>query len=139
MNHYLGLTDIYVELQKTGKLKYFETELRERFTHDHTDYVFAPDALFIWNKGIYLCELQYARLSQKQWAEKWRSYNTFFDYRYYEKASWQKFGKGKMLKPEIIVVSQQNPDIIVNGFYVQQREPLILGEINQLIEIKMKL
>lgn len=135
IQHYLGLTDCYVQLQKTGLLKYFETEMREKFSYLDKERFFSPDALFIWNKGIYLLEFQIRRLSQNQWAQKWRTYNEYFNDRHFEKANWQRFGKGKFLKPQIIVISQQNPEIVQNGFEVEGRELTIVESIHDFIQV----
>lgn len=116
------------------KLKYFEVELREQYERLGKIKTYSPDALFVYDRGIYIAEVQLKRLSRKEWARKWSKANEFFNERYFEQASWQRWRKGDAIKPRFLCISVQDPGIVREGFAVSGRELKVLSQasINEL-------
>lgn len=133
IQHFLAIADVYTKLKETGKLRYFQVELREPFKHNEKSCVYAPDALFVHDKSIYLVEVQLSRMSRTQWSYKWKVANTYFNEGYYRLASWQRWKKADYIKPNFIVLSPQAPDIVREGFDVQGRELKISTELSTVL------
>lgn len=132
LNHYLAIADLYVIL--SDKLKYFEVELREQYERLGKIKTYSPDALFVYDRGIYIAEVQLKRLSRKEWARKWSKANEFFNERYFEEASWQRWRRGDNIKPQFLCVSEQDPGIVMEGFSVSGRvlKVLTINDVSDL-------
>jgi hypothetical protein len=132
MTHWLTISDVYLALNATGLLKYFECELRIPYKQLGKEYVYAPDCFFIWNKRAYLMEVQLKALSRKEWAEKWKRWNEYFGGGHYTQAPWQRFKQGGGLVPHMVSLSQQDAEIVRCGFMVQGRDLLVYDSISKI-------
>lgn len=125
MKHWIEITNVFINLYKTGSLKYFEVELREDFP---VKKVYSPDILFVYKGVPYLCEVQLKRLSRGEWAKKWRMANIYFNQHHYHKASWQRWSKNP-IKPQFIAITEQKKDIVTNGFEVIGRKLIVAKSV----------
>lgn len=113
IDHYLAISDVWQELRQSDKFatNRWLVELRERMEGKD---VYAPDAFFVYKGKPYLLEVQRTKISSERWGEKWAKASRFFDEGHYKKASFQ-FWEGKTIRPEVVVISTQNPTTIQAG------------------------
>lgn len=114
VDHHLAIADCYLKLSRAGTLKYWTHECREQFGKK----VYAPDAFFVWEGKPFLLEVQRSPLSSARWGEKWAMAAEYFDGGHYRKSSWQ-FWKPKIIRPNLLCLSDQNPSIILAGTALQ--------------------
>lgn len=114
IEHSLAIADVWLTLVKTGNLQYFKYEPIDPFTTAGRQKVYAPDSFFIYKNKAYVLEVQLSPLSTIRWGEKWAIATAFFDEGHYKKATWQVV-KGHLIRPEILVISQQSDDVIQGG------------------------
>lgn len=132
INHLLAIGNIYLELNRTGELATFETELREEYKAGGKLRKYCPDAFFAFRKKGYLLELQLSPLSATKWGEKWSVVTSFFNGGYNNKASWQQYSN-KPFTPNILVVTQQPKEIVTTGC----KMPLIvMKDIRELVTVQ---
>ncbi|MBD0381262.1 hypothetical protein ICC18_14145 [Paenibacillus sp. WST5] len=136
MTHWLTISDVYLALNATGLLKHFECELRLSYKHLLKEYVYAPDLFFIWNKRAYLMEVQLKALSRKEWGEKWKRWNEYFNNGHHLQAPWQRFKQGGGLVPHMAALSKQDPEIVRSCFGVSGRDLLVHDNIQKLINAR---
>lgn len=120
VEHVLSIADIFQDLEETGRLLHFQYEPKDEF-HAGRRMIYAPDAFFILRRktggaDFYLLECQRSRISAGAWANKWAIASAYFEGDYYREASWQVVkDKGKIIKPQIVAVSSQEPENIKGG------------------------
>lgn len=114
IDHALAIGDVWLDMVLGGGLKYFVYEPKDEFNPGTGRRVYCPDAFFIHGGTAYLLEVQRSPLSTKRWAEKWAVASQYFDGGYYKSASWQ-VAQGRIIKPSIVVLSTQSPQVITAG------------------------
>ncbi|WP_438447401.1 hypothetical protein [Gorillibacterium sp. sgz5001074] len=121
-------------LRETDKLRSFQVEPREPFERLGKAMLYAPDALFVYDRTIYLMEVQLSRLSRKQWAQKWRVANLYFNEGHYRAAGWQRWRKqgGEFIKPHFVVVCPQDVGLVGEGFDVQGRVLRVVHSVEEI-------
>jgi hypothetical protein len=132
IRHWLTIGDCYIAMKEAGKL-HFETEL-------HIEYepkkFFSPDVFFIFGGRAYLMEVQLKRMSGKEWAQKWKRWNDYFNAGHFKTAPWQRFKKDGGLIPHMVVLTPQPKETVGHGFEVKGRELLLLKEPPELLSVK---
>lgn len=127
INHYLGLVDVWQELNRIGTLKHWQVELREKFNAGSKPKLYAPDAFFIiqlqHGTFAYLLELQQSPLTTLRWGEKWAVTSAFMESAEFKTATFQII-PGKIIKPRLLVLSSQQHDTIQGGSKLQ----LLIGK-----------
>lgn len=121
IEHLLAIGDVWFERRPP----IFLVELREQFGAKK----YCPDAFFVHRGRAYLLELQLYPLSTAKWAEKWAIATEYFDGGHHRKASWQLW-PGKVIRPNILVLSQQGVDVIRGGSNLPIR---IIRDIKELV------
>ncbi|WP_426450689.1 replication-relaxation family protein [Paenibacillus sp. S-38] len=132
--HWLTIGDAYLQLQQTGMLRHLECELRIPYHYAGREYLFAPDCFLIWNRRAYLLEVQLSRLSREQWAKKWRRWNDYFGGNHYLQAPWQRFKQGGGVIPQPIILTEQSPELVLHGYAVVGRKPVVVSRIDGAID-----
>ncbi|KIL35880.1 hypothetical protein SD71_10855 [Cohnella kolymensis] len=123
LDHALSVIDLYFNL----KPKYWLYEPVERFEHLGKPYVWNPDCVFVYQKKVYVCELQRTKLTAKRWAGKWKAYNLYFSRNYFHSAAFQTWSP-KIILPQFLCISSQSPDIVRNGFSITGRDLIVCRE-----------
>lgn len=134
VQNYLGFADVYFTM---GQPKIFQVELREALHNTHFD----PDIFTIHNRKVYLIEVQVKPLSQKEWGEKWKKWNVYFNENHYLTASWQKYAKSDEVKkriPEVVVITKQVKEQVASGWNVLEgmkvKELIVTRDIKTVLE-----
>jgi hypothetical protein len=112
VDHYVSIANLYQDLKRRGELRKWIVELRE----DCGKSKYCPDAFAAIKTEngtrAYLFELQLSPLPSTRWAEKWTIAQTFFENPDYLKAASFQFVEGRIIKPNIIVLSSQQPETV---------------------------
>jgi hypothetical protein len=117
VGHWLGLTDVYIDMCEIEPPQLFITELRDEYHYHGSNYTFSPDIFAVWLKKIMFIEWQRSPISSKRWAKKWEVYQTYYDSGTWQSAPWQSYFTATK-KPRIVCVSTQMPDTILPSFEV---------------------
>ncbi len=107
INHWLAITDLYIEISKVEKPLIFIPEYREVIENKK---IFSPDVWMVWRKKPYFVEVQRTPIRSKAWQEKWRIYEHVYS-RLSERA-FQPKPPAKPVKPKILVVTKQQKETI---------------------------
>lgn len=131
VEHYLAIASVYLHLQFSPLLQFFEVEPRFPFvSRANEEKVYAPDAIFIWKDEVYALEVQRSPLSSKGWAEKWKVAEGFYTTALpcvYE-------GRDMSRDTPIITLSEQTHSVIK-----QTELPLIIADgIEELFPIDVQ-
>ncbi len=83
--------------------------------------------MMVFQLKLYAVEVQRSYPPGKNpWARKWAIYGMYFNGGHYKTAKYQEWAGGKIVAPNIIVITKQNPDTVRAGFDVVGRELLIV-------------
>jgi hypothetical protein len=124
-DHHLAIAGIYFGMLPD----HFLFEPQEDFKHVGADYVWNPDCIFVHQKKVYVAEIQLTPISSARWKKKWNIFNLYFDNKYFHNAQFQKWANGKIILPQFLCFTNQNPEIVKQGFEVSGRD-LILSGLN---------
>lgn len=136
LRHWLTIGEVYTALREAGGKLYFECELREKFKHAGKEYTFAPDIFFIHGGRATLLDVQLTRMTKKEWAQKWKRWNDYFNGGHFKSAPWQRFKKDGGLIPHMVVLTPQPKETVASGFEVKGRELLLVKEPAELLSVK---
>jgi hypothetical protein len=121
IDHSLAVINLYFTLRPSRWM----FEPIERYTHLGRELAWAPDAIFVHQKKVYVCEMQLTPISSGQWEKrKWRHYNTFFNSGYFKQAAFQKWSE-KVILPQFLVITSQLPETVRHGFAIEGRELIV--------------
>lgn len=100
----------------------------ERFEHLGQKYYWNPDCMFVHRKIIYACEVQRSLPPGKAWPGKWKAYNLYFGKGYYKTAAYQKWAN-TITAPQFLVITKQPPETVKQGFEIEGRDLIVVGEM----------
>lgn len=121
VDHAIAVINLYFTL----KPKHWRYEPAEHYSHLGNELVWAPDCIFVFQKKVYVCEVQLTPMTGKKWAKsKWSHYNTFFNKGYFKQAGFQSWSSNLIL-PQFLVITSQQAETVKNGFAVKDRELII--------------
>lgn len=113
--HYLAISELFLDLRDIGNLHTYIVELREKFISSKgKEWIYSPDAFCVINNKACLFEIQLSERTSKRWKDKWEYAIEFFKNGHYRNASFQMW-EGRVIKPRIVVLSNQQHETVLNG------------------------
>jgi DNA-binding HxlR family transcriptional regulator len=120
-DHALAVINLYFAI----KPKYWIYEPVERYTHLGRELAWNPDCIFVFQKKVYVCEIQLTPLTRNKWKKsKWDYYKTYFDHGHFKNAAFQKWSD-KTILPQFLVITSQQPETVKHGFEIEGRELIV--------------
>lgn len=126
LDHALAVGQLYF----SERPKYWAYEPREAFEHDGRKLEWRPDCLLSYNGKLYAVEVQRSYPPGKSpWAKKWAIYGAYFNGGHFRTAQFQQWAKNPPLLPNFLVVTNQNPQTVTQGFEIAGRELLVVKNL----------
>lgn len=113
IDHFLAITNVYIELMKRGKVKIFEVEPR------YAEADVRPDIFTIFKGAPLYIEVQNSVYSSRVMQKKIDLYREYYNSGEYKSLSWQPKSK-EAIFPYILLISQTKYNVKANGIDVHQ-------------------